>query len=112
MGTSDATLGPRFYPKSRTTIVVEKQAGEKGGCAGARFGRMAACERSSGCGRLSLSWLSSGVQRKEFGGSAAVVASVVMRLRKDCCWKQDAGHGSCNAAGLRVKKGDEEEAAA
>jgi hypothetical protein len=37
---------------------------------------------------------------------------VVMGRRKDCCWKQDAGHGSCNAAGLRVKKGGEEEAAA
>jgi len=81
VGTSDATLGPRFYPRSRTTIVVERQAGkEKGGCAGARFGRMAACERSSGCGRLSLSWLSSGVQRKEFGGSAADVASVAEGL--------------------------------
>jgi hypothetical protein len=83
VGTSDATLGPRFYPKSRTTIVVEKLAGEKGGCAGARFGRMAACERSSGCGRLSLSWLSSGVQRKEFGGSAADVAGVAIGRRKD-----------------------------
>lgn len=29
VGTSDATLGPRFNPRSRSAIVAERRAGEK-----------------------------------------------------------------------------------
>ena len=97
----DATLGPRFCPGSRSAIWVEWWAGAKGvlaqGLAGwpLASGQVVSPVKS----RLAVS----GVQRREFGGSAA--RNNAMACEKDCYWKPSAhaDHGSCNAAGLRVK---------
>jgi hypothetical protein len=67
--TSDATLGPRFCPGSRSAISVERRVREKGvlaqGLAGwpLASGQVVLPVKS----RLAVS----GVQRREFGGSAA-----------------------------------------
>lgn len=52
VGTSDATLGPRFNPRSRSAIVAEGRAGEKG-VLGQGLAGGPTCKRSSGCGRVS-----------------------------------------------------------
>jgi hypothetical protein len=97
--TSDATLGPRFCPGSRSEIWVERWAGAKGvlaqGLAGwpLASGQVVSPIKS----RLAVS----GVQRREFGGSAA--RNNATACEKDLLLETHADHGSCNAAGLRVK---------